>query len=172
MRSADVRFAYDVARALKRQACALLAAPLCAATAMLAAKKRSAGGAAATSGRKRQRSASTPPQPDPAQAATAVAMPDLGDEVPDAHQYVYLVTVSRVLPGTVATGSLRDEQTLSRNALANSVRDSLDNLDALPQMGGRPRTQTEKSRGVKMVERHQIQLQFKSSGDSVCYLCR
>ena len=172
MRSDDVFFGYDVARALTRQACALLAAPLFAATAMRAVKKRFAGGAAAKSGRKRQRSASTPPQPDPAQAAIAIAMPDLGDEVFDAHQYVYLVTVSRVLPGTVATGSLRDEQTLSRNALANSVRDSLDNLNALPQMGGRPRTQTEKSRGVKMVERHQIQLQFKSSGDSVCYLCR
>ena len=62
----------------------------------------------------------------------------LDPEVADANQYVYLVTVSRLLPSTIAAGC-RDPQTLSRKELCAIIRDSLENPDA-GAAGGRPRT--------------------------------
>ena len=61
----------------------------------------------------------------------------LGAEAADANQQVYLVTVSRVLPGTVT--SYQDISQLSRSQVADMIRDALDNPVSAASGAGRPR---------------------------------
>ncbi len=66
---------------------------------------------------------------------------ELGGEEPDANQRVYLVTISRVLPGVAATTGYRDLEKLTRQGVEVMVRDAFDNPLPLPSgAAGRPRT--------------------------------
>ena len=61
---------------------------------------------------------------------------EVGSEGADPNQQVYLVTVSRALPGAIAAG-LRGVQTLSRQELREMVRDAFDNpVGTLIAVGG------------------------------------
>ena len=64
---------------------------------------------------------------------------DVGPEDGDANQHVYFITVSRVLPGMVASAGFRDIATLSRAELRDMVRDAFDDPVPLTSTGGRPR---------------------------------
>ena len=61
----------------------------------------------------------------------------LGVEDATASQYVYLITMSRVLPGALA--NYRDLRELSRQDVCSMVRDAFDNPAASPSGAGRPR---------------------------------
>ena len=58
--------------------------------------------------------AGAPQQAAPPEESLADFLEALGAENPDANQYVYLVTVARVLPNLVAAGALRDITALER----------------------------------------------------------
>ena len=73
----------------------------------------------------------------------------LGDEATDANQLVYLVTISRVLPGAVA--NYRDLRELSRQDVCTMVRDAFDNPMAPPSGAGRPRAAGQQQSFVKLV---------------------
>ena len=64
---------------------------------------------------------------------------ELGAENPDARQMVYLVTVSRVLPGVAATAGYRDLSTLTRAELVEMIKDSFENPLVVASAAGRPR---------------------------------
>ena len=78
-------------------------------------------------------------QPPPAWAAVgpnAAWLASLGqEETGPGQRWVYLVTISRVLPDTAGAADLRDTQTLTREAVAHAVRDSL--MNPLLPLGGR-----------------------------------
>ncbi len=63
---------------------------------------------------------------------------DVGPEDGDANQHVYFITVSRVLPGMVASAGFRDIATLSRAELRDMVRDAFDDPVPVASGGGRP----------------------------------
>ena len=63
---------------------------------------------------------------------------DVGPEDGDANQHVYLISVSRVLPGTVASAGFRDIATLSRAELRDMVRDAFGDPVPVASGGGRP----------------------------------
>ena len=62
---------------------------------------------------------------------------DLGAEDPALKQYVYLVTVSRVLPTAIAETGLADISAVTREQMAALVRDAFDRPVAGTH-GGRP----------------------------------
>ena len=65
-----------------------------------------------------------------------------------ANQQVYLVTISRVLPGTVS--EYRDLRTVTRAEVAAMVRDAFD--DPLPSaLGGRPRAAGDDNALIELV---------------------
>ena len=65
---------------------------------------------------------------------------DMGEEVSDANQRVYLGTVSHVLPGAHVAGKYRNIENLDKAELASFVRDAFDNPITTGNAGGRPRT--------------------------------
>ena len=65
----------------------------------------------------------------------------LGEEATDSNQQVYLVTISRVLPGTVT--SYKDISRLARSQVANMIRDAFDNPVPAASGAGRPRAANE-----------------------------
>ena len=74
-----------------------------------------------------------------------------GKEDPRARQQVYLVTVSRVLPATLANvPGFRDLAQLSREDIANAMRDALEN-PMKGDGGGRPRPSEPSSRVSALV---------------------
>ena len=86
------------------------------------------------------------------QKAPAFSAPfrcSLGTEVGDANQQVYLVTISRVLPGKVS--EYRNISELTREQICNMVRDAFDNPLAAPSGAGRPRTALEGRALVQLV---------------------
>ena len=68
---------------------------------------------------------------------------ELGAENPGAKQMVYLVTVSRVLPGVAATAWYRDLSTLTRAELVEMIKDSFENPLVVAAAPGRPRANDE-----------------------------
>lgn len=88
--------------------------------------------------------APAPENPEGAAAAAAaqralaqLLLDDLGEETPGARRLVYLVTISRVLAATLAATNFRDVKSLSREQVADFVRDAFDNPVAMAT-GGRP----------------------------------
>ena len=66
---------------------------------------------------------------------------EVGGEDVGANQRVYLVTISRVLPGVAAATGYRHLDTLTRQDVEGMVRDSFDNPLPLPgTSAGRPRS--------------------------------
>ena len=72
----------------------------------------------------------------------ASLMEDLGQESVQARQWVYLVTVSRVLGGSTSGTYFRNLEQLQKVQLAEMVRDALDNPVESGSVGGRPRVRT------------------------------
>ena len=64
----------------------------------------------------------------------------LGAENDSARQTVYLVTVSRVLPGVASAGGYRDIEKLTRRELADAIRNAFDSPVASASGAGCPRT--------------------------------
>ena len=62
-----------------------------------------------------------------------------GSETGDANQYVYLGTVSRVLPAAAAAGGYRDIAGLTKGELLTIVRGSFDDPVGVSGSRGRPR---------------------------------
>jgi hypothetical protein len=72
----------------------------------------------------------------------------LGDECA-SNSMVYLITISNVLPETLAASELRDVASLSREEVGTCILDALDN-PLVSARGGRPRT---REAGVKVVKK-------------------
>ena len=68
---------------------------------------------------------------------------ELGAENPCAKQMVYLVTVSRVLPGVAATAGYRDLSTLTGAELVEMIKGSFENPLVVASAPGRPRASDE-----------------------------
>ena len=64
----------------------------------------------------------------------------MGSEDANANQMVYLVTVSRMLPGAAVGGCYRDLEKLSRRELADAIRDAFEKPVSTAARAGRPRT--------------------------------
>ena len=67
----------------------------------------------------------------------AALLADLGADGADPNRQIYLLTVSRALPGAVAVG-VRDVQALSRQEMREMVRDAFDNPIGTSSGVGRP----------------------------------
>ena len=65
----------------------------------------------------------------------------VGGENGEARQQVYLITISRVLPGMAAAAGYKDIAALTRAEVMTAIRDSLDN--PVSSGPGRPRSSTE-----------------------------
>ena len=72
----------------------------------------------------------------------AKVVTELGEEDTSAKLLVYLVTISRVLPATLAATDLRDISDMSRSEVRDAVVQAFDEPLASTS-GGRPRTRTE-----------------------------
>jgi hypothetical protein len=66
---------------------------------------------------------------------------DAGRQDDNANQQIYLITVSRALPGARLASGLRDLETLTRAELLDMLRDAFDNPVASTG-GGRPRSRS------------------------------
>lgn len=67
----------------------------------------------------------------------------LGAEETNFKHQVHLLTISRVLPGTLASTDLRDIQSMSRQEVADCVRLAFDNPVHPPATGGQRRSKAE-----------------------------
>ena len=76
----------------------------------------------------------------------------VGGEDGDARQQVYLVTISRVLPGVAAAGGYKDLASLTRAEVASAIRDSFDNPISAGK-GGRPRVSSDSTVDMVVVFR-------------------
>ena len=68
---------------------------------------------------------------------------EIGAEDPGAKQMVYLVTVSRVLPGVAASAWYRDLSTPTRAELVEMIKDSFESPLVVASAPGRPRASVE-----------------------------
>ena len=84
------------------------------------------------------KSSSTTTTPSPAEVWFRALEAESGAENEDAHQYVYLATVSHILPETLAATDLCDISGLTRQEVGEMFMDALNNPDA-QSTGGRPR---------------------------------
>lgn len=70
----------------------------------------------------------------------------LGPEDTQAKQMVYLLTISRVLPGTLAITDLKDITKMSREDIAGCVRKAFD--EPLPPEAGQPGRRRQRTEGI------------------------
>ena len=75
------------------------------------------------------------------EARMAKLVQELGEEMPQYKHLVHLVTISRVLPGTLEATDLRDVATMTRTEVADCVRLAFDNPLQDASVRGRKRRQ-------------------------------
>ena len=101
----------------------------------------------------------------PAEVWFRALVAELGAENEDANQYVYLASVSRVLPETLAATDLCDMSGLSRQEVGEMFLDAFNNPDAPPR-GGRPR-----SSKVERVEKIVVFKELHEDGSPHFHVC-
>ena len=85
-------------------------------------------------------------QPETPAQRMAKIIEDLGQENKGAKQYVYLVTLSRVLPDTLAQGNLKDVTGMDRESVGECVRKAFD--DPLHPASGEPGRKRQRTEGI------------------------